>query len=100
MCVEVGLVRRDGTSIPVLIELASFADGYATVLLTDQRPMQWPALAVDALESIRNSLEKLNHDLAADSGARASLRSISEEINGLAKLIDQMLDVETIGGSK
>jgi PAS domain S-box-containing protein len=96
--IELELSRRDGTPIPVRISLASFADGYATVLVTDLRPMQWPSLAVDALESIRTSLEKLNHDLAADSGARASLRNISEEINGLAKMIDQMLDVEGLGG--
>ena len=98
--IEVELTRRDGSTIPVLIELASFADGYATVLVTDQRPMQWPSLAVDALDSIRTSLEKLNHDLAADSNAQAPLRNISDEINGLAKMIDQMLDVETIGGPR
>jgi len=91
--IELELSRRDGVSIPVRISLASFADGYATLLVTDLRPMQWPSLAVDALESIRNSLEKLNRELAADAGARASLRNISEEINGLAKMIDQMLDV-------
>ena len=97
--VEVELARRDGTTIPVRISLASFADGYATLLVTDLRPMQWPSLAVDALESIRTSLEKLNHDLAADSAARASLRNISDEINGLARLIDQMLDVEGVGST-
>jgi PAS domain S-box-containing protein len=98
--IEVELSRRDGTSLPVRIALASFADGYATVLVSDLRPMQWPSLAVDALESIRNSLEKLNHELAADSSARGSLRDISEEINGLAKMIDQMLDVEGGGRSR
>ena len=96
--IEVELSRRDGTSLPVRIALASFADGYATVLISDLRPMQWPALAVDALESIRNSVAKLNHPLAADAAARDSLRDISEEINGLAKMIDQMLDVE--GGDR
>jgi PAS domain-containing protein len=97
--IELELSRRDGTTIPVRISLASFADGYATILVTDLRPMQWPSLAVDALESIRTSLEKLNHELAADSAARASLRNISDEINGLARLIDQMLDVEGVGSA-
>jgi hypothetical protein len=58
------------------------------------RPLQWPTMAVDALDSIRTSLEKLNQDLAADAAARASLRNISEEINGLARMIDEMIDVE------
>jgi two-component system, OmpR family, phosphate regulon sensor histidine kinase PhoR len=95
--VEVELTRRDGTPIPVRFSVASFADGYATVLVTDMRPMQWPTLAVDALESIRSSLEKLNHHLAANSAARDSLRNISDEINGLARMIDEMLDVEGTG---
>lgn len=98
--VEVELSRRDGTTIPVQFSVASFADGYATVLVTDQRPMQWPSLAVDALDSIRNSLEKLNHSLAGDGSAREALRNISEEINGLARMIDEMLDVEGMGGRR
>jgi hypothetical protein len=76
------------------MSLASFADGYASLLVTDLRPLQWPSMAVDALDSIRTSLEKLNQDLAAEDAARGSLRNISEEINGLARMIDEMIDVE------
>jgi len=98
--IEVELSRRDGTSIPVRISIASFADGYATLLVTDMRPVQWPSLAVDALDSIRNSVEKLNHNLAGDGPAREALRDISEEINGLSRMIDEMLDVEAMGGQR
>jgi PAS domain S-box-containing protein len=92
--VEVEVHRRDGTNIPGRLSLASFADGYASLLVTDLRPLQWPSTAVDALDSIRGSIEKLNQNLAADSAARGSLRNISEEINGLARMIDEMVDVE------
>jgi PAS domain S-box-containing protein len=92
--VEVELGRRDGSSIPVRMSLASFADGYASLLVTDMRPLQWPSMAVEALDSIRTSLEKLNHDLGGSDVARDSLRNISEEINGLARMIDEMIDVE------
>ena len=95
--VDIELERRDGAVIPARLSIASFADGYATLLVSDLRPMQWPRLAVDALDSIRSSLEKLNQGLAADAGARDALRDISEEINGLARMIDEMLDVETLG---
>jgi len=98
--IEVELSRRDGTSLPVRISIASFADGYATVLVTDMRPVQWPSLAVDALDSIRNSVEKLNHNLAGSGPAREALRDISEDINGLARMIDEMLDVEAMGGPR
>ena len=92
--VEVELGRRDGSSIPVRISLASFADGYASLLVTDMRPLQWPSLALDALDSIRGSLEKLNRDAATSAAAQDPLRNISEEINGLARMIDEMIDVE------
>lgn len=98
--VEALLSRRDGTSIPVRFSIVSFADGYASVLVTDLRPMQWPSVALDALGSIRNSLEKLNRSLAGDSAARGTLREIGAEINALARMIDEMVDVVAIGGPR
>ncbi|HET7297472.1 MAG TPA: PAS domain-containing protein [Burkholderiales bacterium] len=95
--VEVELSRRDGTGIPVRISVASFTDGYATILVTDLRPMQWPSLAFDALDAIRTSLEKLNAKVSGDAQGREALREISGEINGLARMIDEMIDVEKLG---
>ena len=92
--VEVELNRRDGANIPARLSLASFADGYASLLVTDQRPLQWPSMAVDALDSIRAALEKLNQGVAGDAPGRDALHAISEEINGLARMIDEMIDVE------
>jgi len=93
--VELALSRRDGATLPVRLSLATYSDGYATLLVTDLRPLQWPSLTVDALDSIRDSLEKLNQGaVGRDATARAALDRISEEINGLARMIDEMLDVE------
>jgi PAS domain S-box-containing protein len=91
--IEVTFHRRDGSPLPVRLTLVTVGDGYSTLLVTDQRPLQWPALTVDALDSIRNSLEKLNRRLPADPEAREALQEISEEINGLSRLIDEILDV-------
>ena len=92
--IELAVSRRDGTTLPVRLSLATYSDGYATLLVTDLRPVQWPSLTVDALDSIRDSLEKLNQGaIGKDVAARAALDSISEEINGLARMIDEMLDV-------
>lgn len=91
---ELALSRRDGEQLPVRLSLATYADGYATLLATDLRPMQWPSLTVDALDSIRDSLERLNQGaIGKDAAAREALDHISEEINGLARMIDEMLDV-------
>jgi len=93
--IELALTRRDGTTLPVRLALATYADGYATLLATDLRPLQWPSHTVDALDSIRDSLEKLNQGaIGKDAAARAALDRISAEINGLARMIDEMLDVE------
>jgi PAS domain S-box-containing protein len=98
--VEVEITRRDGSTIPARLVLASFADGYASLLVSDLRPVQWPALAVDALDSIRGSLERLDRTLAGDTAARDAVRDIGEEVNGLARMIDQMLDVESMGSQR
>jgi PAS domain S-box-containing protein len=95
--VEVELIRRDGTGIPVRVSIASFADGYATLLVTDMRPLQWPSLAADALDSIRTALEKLKPQVAGGDEGREALGEIADEINGLARMIDEMLDVENAG---
>ncbi len=85
---------RNGLGIPARLALASFADGYASLLVTDLRPFQWPSVAVDALNSIRGSLEKLNESLQPGSAGRDALRNIRDQVNGLARLIDEMNDVE------
>ncbi len=95
--VELSLTRRDGPALPVRFSLATLTDGYATVLVTDLRPLQWPSLTMQALDSIRDSVEKLNHRLAGDKVASEVLANVSEEINGLARMIDEMLDVEHPG---
>ena len=91
---EIGLRRRDGNTIPVVLTHASLADGYTTVLITDTRPSQWPDLAVEALDSIRASVEKLNGSPGLDPAARDALGSIGEQIGGLARMIDEMIDVQ------
>ncbi|MEA3193794.1 MAG: hypothetical protein QOD26_2127 [Betaproteobacteria bacterium] len=91
---ELGLRRRDGTTIPVVLSHATVSDGYTTLLVSDQRPTQWPDLTVEALESIRLSVEQLNRSPGLESQAREALESISEQINGLARMIDEMNDVQ------
>jgi PAS domain S-box-containing protein len=91
---EVSLTRRDGTTLPVRLSLASFSDGYATLLVTDLRPMQWPTLTVEALDAIRDSVEKLNRSGISEPKAREELAHIAEQVNGLAHMIDEMLDVK------
>lgn len=91
---EIGLRRRDGATIPVVLSHASFADGYTTVLVSDLRPAQWPELTVEALDSIRGAVEKLNRSPGLDPEARSALESIGEQMDGLARMLDEMNDVQ------
>ncbi|HYG56154.1 MAG TPA: PAS domain-containing protein [Burkholderiales bacterium] len=95
--IEAHLARPDGSSLPVRMSLASFSDGYATLLVTDLRPTQWPALTIDALDAIRDSVEKLNRMASAEAPARAELDHIAEQVNGLARMLDEMLDIKREG---
>jgi len=83
---EVTFSRRDGDPVPARLSLISF-DTYASVLVTDLRPMQWAGLAVEALDSIRESVEKLRGELRAGATEREALDDIGEKIDGLAQLI-------------
>ena len=91
---EIGLRRRDGATIPVALSHASLADGYSTLLITDMRPGQWPDVTVEALDSIRASVEQLNRMPGLEPEARELLGSIGEQISGLARMIDEMIDVQ------
>ena len=79
---ELNLSRRDGAALPVRLSLATYTDGYATLLATDMRPQQWPSLTVDALDAIRGSL------------ARAELDRVGEQLDALARMVEEMRDVE------
>lgn len=93
--IELGLRRRDGTTVPTSLAHASTSDGYTTLLITDLRPFQWPGLTVEALDSIRAAVEQLNALPGLDARARESLGSIGEQIHGLARMIDEMRDVQS-----
>jgi len=81
--------RGDSGTVSARLSIAAF-DGYASILVTDMRSLEWAGLAVEALDSIRNSLEQLNGQLRVDAPAKQELDNISEQINGLAQIIDAL----------
>jgi PAS domain S-box-containing protein len=87
--IEIAFNGRDGARIPARLSVAAF-DGYASILVTDLKPLEWTGFAAGALESIRDSLEKLNAELGSEPRGRQALDNISEQINGLAQLIDTL----------
>ena len=92
---ELGLRRRDGATIPVVLSHATQTDGYTTLLVSDQRPAQWPDVTLDALDSIRLSVDQLNRNPGLEPQARDAVESIAEQIAGLARMIDEMKDVQS-----
>jgi PAS domain S-box-containing protein len=85
--IEITFNGKDGARIPARVSMASH-DGYATILVTDLRPLEWKGFAAATLKSIRDSLERLNAQHGSEPQAREALDNINEQITGFAQLID------------
>ncbi|HET7362647.1 MAG TPA: PAS domain-containing protein [Burkholderiales bacterium] len=87
--IDVVFTAHDGSRIPARLSMAAF-DGYASVLITDLKAVEWTSFAAAALESMRGSLEKFGADLGSEPAAQQAIADISEQINALAQLIDRL----------
>jgi PAS domain S-box-containing protein len=88
--IEVTFHRRDGHVVPARLSLASFGDGYAS-LLVSELSMPHRLDEIDAsLNTIRDGLEVLNRLAAEDPAGKQAVQAIGREINSLARLADEM----------
>ena len=87
--IEIVLKGKDGTRIPARLLMAAH-DGYASILVTDLRPLEWKGFAAAALKSIRDSLERVTAHSGSEPEARQALDNLSEQITGFAQLIDSL----------
>jgi PAS domain S-box-containing protein len=85
--IDIAFNAKDASRIPTRLSIAAL-DGYASVLVTDLRPLEWQRFAAATLKAIRDSLDKLNGELG--SGTTRAPDSISQQINDLAQLIDAL----------
>jgi hypothetical protein len=88
----VALHRRDGHIVPVRLSLTSFGDGYASILVTELTMPQRLDEVEHSLNAIRDALEVLNRVCAADDAGRQAVKAIGAEVNGLARLADELRD--------
>jgi PAS domain-containing protein len=88
--IELSFSRRDGMQLPAKLELVSFADGYATILVTPLGQQQWASVAEDSLNLMRTALEGLNRASIADGPAKRSVELLAREINSLSRLVDEI----------
>jgi PAS domain S-box-containing protein len=88
--IELSFSRRDGMQLPAKLELVSFADGYATILVTALGQQQWASVAEDSLNLMRTALEGLNRASIADGPAKRSVELLAREINSLSRLVDEI----------
>jgi PAS domain S-box-containing protein len=84
--IEISFTTREGATIPVRLSLAAL-DGYASILVTELKALEWTRFAASALQSMRDSLGKLNA-LEGDPRARPALDALREQVDALAQLID------------
>ena len=84
---DIALVSSNGGTVPVRLSIAGF-DSYASILVTELKPLEWPRFAAAALHSMRDSLDKLE-DADADSPARhEALANLREQLDALDRLVE------------
>jgi PAS domain S-box-containing protein len=88
--IELSFSRRDGMLLPARLELVNFADGYASILVTPLGQQQWAGVAEDSLNLMRTALEGLNRASIDDPQAKRAVELLAREINGLARLVDEI----------
>jgi PAS domain S-box-containing protein len=90
--VEIGFVRHDGSPLITRVALASFADGYLTLLITDLGPLHRLNEAGEALGAIREALDALSRTQGLDATARKAVDAIGAETKRLSGLLDAVME--------
>jgi PAS domain-containing protein len=86
--VDISFVRDDGTPLVARVALASFSDGYLTLLITDLGPLHRLNEAGDALGAIRETLDSLGRTTGLDATARKAVDAIGAETKRLSALLE------------
>lgn len=82
--IDIAFINAHGGTVPVRLSMAAF-DGYASILVTELKPLEWTRFAAGALQSMRDSLDRLDGESQAP---RDALDNLREQVNALAQLID------------
>jgi hypothetical protein len=90
--VDISFVREDGTPLMARVALASFSDGYLTLLITDLGPLHRLAEASEVLSSIHDKLHTFAGLPGLDATARKSADAIDAEVNRLSGLLDAVME--------
>jgi PAS domain S-box-containing protein len=90
--VEVTFVGHDGTQFPVRVALASFSDGYLTLLVTDLAPLHRLAEACEQIGAVRSALEALGRSGGVDAAARKSAETIGADLVRICAKLEGLLE--------
>jgi PAS domain-containing protein len=90
--IEVRFANDTGTPIVARISLASFSDGYLTLLVTDLGPLNRLAQACDQLSSVREALTALGRSPGLDGATRKSAEAIGADLARLCGSLTSLLD--------
>lgn len=90
--IEVRFANDTGTPIVARISLASFSDGYLTLLITDLGPLHRLAEACDQLSSVREALTALGRASGLDAATRKSAEAIGTDLTRLCGSLTSLLD--------
>ena len=90
--IEVNFARDDGASLLARVSLASFADGYLTLIITDLGPLHRLSEACDQLGAVREALGALGRAPNLDPAARKAAETIGADLARLCGQFSGLLD--------
>jgi PAS domain S-box-containing protein len=86
--IEITFTTGNGGTIPVRLSMAALDGGYASLLVTELKPLEWTRFAAAALQSMRDSLAKLSDSDVDPQVRQEALEHLREQVHALAQLID------------
>jgi PAS domain S-box-containing protein len=90
--VEAVFVRHDGTQFSARLALASFSDGYLTLLITDLEPLQRLTAACEQIGTARAAIDALGRATGLDAAGRKAAETLGADLARVCAQLEGLLE--------
>jgi PAS domain-containing protein len=90
--VEVTFVQEDGKPLRARVALASFSDGYLTLLITDLEPLRRLGAACEQITAARGAIDVLGRAAGLDAAGRKAAETLGADLARICAQLDALLE--------
>jgi PAS domain S-box-containing protein len=90
--VETVFSRQDGTQFPARVALASFSDGYLTLIITDLEPLRRLAAACEQIGTARGAIDALGRAAGLDAAGRKAAETLGADLARVCAQLEGLLE--------